>query len=158
MATRWHCCPANGEVSAGPAFPAFLGAKLLWALCAFSPGPQRRLQLFPRPHPWGSVCRTGSPMRDPSAQPRYNPRRGNRKLLSWDPVFFTEYSSHMSQHIHSSDHSFPITRRGNEQDRHQIYLRHLTVKAETEGGLWNWVKLGAGYWYHLYLDTKFGIV
>ena len=89
---------------------------------------------------------------------RYNPRRGNRKLLSWDPVFFTEYSSHMSQHIHSSDHSFPITRRGNEQDRHQIYLRHLTVKAETEGGLWNWVKLGAGYWYHLYLDTKFGIV
>ena len=69
MATRWHCCPANGEVSAGPAFPAFPGAKLLWALCAFSPGPQRRLQLFPRAHPWGSVCRTGSPMRDPSAQP-----------------------------------------------------------------------------------------
>ena len=89
---------------------------------------------------------------------RYNPRRGNRKLLSWDPVRYTVYSSHMSQHIHSSDHSFPRTRARNEQDEHMIYLRWLRVKAQTEGGLWNWVKLGAGYWYHLYLDTKYGIV
>lgn len=84
-----------------------------------------------------------------------NPRRGNRKLLSWDPVFYTHYASSQSQHIHSSDHSLTHRAR-NEQDEHAMYLRFLRRKAQDEGGLWNWVKLGAGYWYHLYLDTKYG--
>ena len=80
MATRWHCCPADGKEGAGPAFP---GAELRWALRAFSPGPRgghsASCELIPGAH---SMCRMGSPMRGPPPSlPARRPVQG--PLPSW---------------------------------------------------------------------------